>query len=96
MVQPSVTTNLLSAHTTHAVAPPANGIHFIDLVEFDDHIHMLSCDKSELEPMVVDRINEVDGVTLGQRMLIVFRLVPDVTSVQSNTIEPLIFPCYSV
>ena len=44
----------------------------------------------------MDRINEVDGVTLGQRMLIVFRLVPDVTSVQSNTIEPLIFPCYNV
>ena len=73
-----------------------DGIHFIDLVEFDDHIHILSCDKSELKLIVVDRINEVDGVTLGQRMLIVFRLVPDVTSVQSNTIEPLIFPCYSV
>ena len=29
-------------------------------------------------------------------MLIVFRLVPDVTSVQSNTIKPLIFPCYNV
>ena len=57
---------------------------------------MLSCDKLELEPIVVDGINEVDGVTLGQWMPIVFRLVPYVTSVQLNTIEPLIFPCYNV
>ena len=26
----------------------------------------------------------------------VFRLVPNVTSVHSNTVEPLIFPCYNV
>ena len=25
-----------------------------------------------------------------------FRLVPDVTSIQSTTIKPLTFPCYSV
>ena len=57
---------------------------------------MLSCDKSELEPIVVDGIYEVDGVTLGQRMPIVFRLVPNVTLVQSNNVELLIFPCYNV
>ena len=33
-------------------------------------------------------------MTLG--MLTSFRLVPNMSSVQSTTIEPLIFPCYSV
>ncbi|KAL6331416.1 hypothetical protein AAG906_011354 [Vitis piasezkii] len=96
LVQPSVTTNPLSAHTTHAVAPPANGIHFIDLVELDDHIHMLSWDESVLEPIVADGIYEVGGVILGPRMSTPFRLVLDVTSIQLTIVEPLIFPCYSV
>ena len=96
LVQPSVTTNPLSAHTTHAVAPPANGIHFIDLVELDDHIHMLSWDESVLEPIVANGIYEVGGVTLGPRMPTPFRLVPDVTSIQLTIVKPLIFPCYSV
>ena len=39
--QPSVTTNLLHAHSTHAVSPPSRDIHHIDLIE-DDCIHMLS------------------------------------------------------
>ncbi|RVX12634.1 hypothetical protein CK203_011532 [Vitis vinifera] len=30
--QPSVTTNPLPTHTTHAVPPPAGGIHFLDLM----------------------------------------------------------------
>ncbi|RVW88378.1 hypothetical protein CK203_040939 [Vitis vinifera] len=94
--KPSVTTNPLSAHTTHAVAPPANGIHFIDLVELDDHIHMLSWDESVLEPIVANGIYEVGGVTLGPRMPTPFRLVPDVTSIQLTIVKPLIFPCYSV
>ena len=42
--QPSVTTIPLPAHTTHAVPPPADGIHFLDFDEIDDHIHMLSDD----------------------------------------------------
>ena len=39
--QPSVTTNLLPAHSTHAMSPPSGDIHHIDLIE-DDCIHMLS------------------------------------------------------
>ena len=79
MGQLSVTTNPLPAHTTHAVSPPADDIHFIDFAEFDDHIHMLSWDKLESEPIVVDGIYEVGGVTLGPRMPTPFRLVVDVT-----------------
>ena len=82
------------AHTTHVVPPPADVIHFIDFVELDDHIQMLSWDESESEPIVADGIYEVGRVTLG--MLTSFRLVPNMSSVQSTTIEPLIFPCYSV
>lgn len=94
--QLSVTTDPLPAHTTHAVPFLVDGIHFINFVEFDDHIHMLSCDESEPEPIVVDGIYEVDGMTLGQRMPTTFRLVPNVTRIHSNIVEPLIFPCYNV
>ena len=40
--QPSVTTNPLPAHTTHAVPPPTDDIHSIDFIDLDNHIHMLS------------------------------------------------------
>ena len=50
--QPSVTTNPLLAHTTHAVPPLVDSMHSIDFVEFDDYIHMLSWDDSEPEPIV--------------------------------------------
>ena len=68
----------------------------MDFTKPNDHIHMLSWDESVSKPIVVDGIYEVDGVTLGPRMPILFRLVLDVTSVQLTTIKPLIFPCYSV
>ncbi|KAL6335862.1 hypothetical protein AAG906_003487 [Vitis piasezkii] len=80
---PSVTMNPLPAHITHAVPPPADNMHSIDFVEFDDHIHMLSWDDYELEPIVLDEIYEMSGVTLGPRMPVPFIL-------------PLIFPHYSV
>ena len=54
--QPSVTMNPLPTHTTHAVPPPTNSMHSIDFVELDDHIHMLSWDESEPEPIVSDKI----------------------------------------
>ena len=94
--QPSVTTNPLPTHTTHAIHPTANGIHFIDFVELDDHIHMLSWDEPKSEPIVSDGIYEVGGVTLGPWMPTPFRLVPKVTSVQLTTIKSLTFPRYSV
>ena len=63
--QPSVTINLLPAHTAHVVPPPTDGIHFINFVEPDDRILMLIWNKYELEPIVVYEIYEVDRVTLG-------------------------------
>ncbi|XP_034689106.1 uncharacterized protein LOC117916976 [Vitis riparia] len=94
--QPSVTTNPLPAHTTHAVPPPADGIHFLDFDEIDDRIHMLSDDDSDPEPIMPDVIYEMSGVTLGPRMPAPFRLVPEAASVQTATVEPLILPHYSV
>ena len=93
--QPSVTTNPLLAHTTHTVFSPADSMHSIDFVKFDDHIHMLSCDDSELEPIVSDEIYEMSGMTLGPRMLVPFRLVPEAALIQTATVEPLTFPHYS-
>ncbi|RVW60156.1 hypothetical protein CK203_092316 [Vitis vinifera] len=75
---------------------PTDGIHFIDLVELDDHIHMLSWDEPVVEPVVADGIYKVGGVTFGPWMPTSFRLVLDVTSVQSTIVEPLTFPCYNV
>ena len=43
----SVTTNPLPAHTLHTVPPSAGDIHFMDFIELDDRIHMLSWDDSE-------------------------------------------------
>ncbi|KAL6322355.1 hypothetical protein AAG906_007908 [Vitis piasezkii] len=94
--QPSVTTNPLPTHTTHAVPPPAEGIHFLEFDEIDDHIHMLSDDDPDPEPIMPDVIYEMSGVTLGPRTPVPFRLVPEAASVQAATVEPLILPRYSV
>ncbi|RVW32710.1 Transposon Ty3-I Gag-Pol polyprotein [Vitis vinifera] len=83
--QPSVTTNPLLAHTTQAVPPPADGIHFLEFDVIDDHIHMLSDDDSDPEPIMPDVIYETSGVTLGPRMPAPFRLVPEAASVQAAT-----------
>ena len=42
--QPSISSKPLSTYFTHAVPPPAGGIHSIDFVESEDRIHMLSWD----------------------------------------------------
>ncbi|RVW34700.1 hypothetical protein CK203_107117 [Vitis vinifera] len=83
--QPSVTTNPLPTHTTHAVPSPIDGIHFLDFDEIDDHIHMLSEDDSDPEPIMPDVIYEMSGVNLGPRMPAPFRLVPEAASVQTAT-----------
>ncbi|RVW90362.1 Transposon Ty3-I Gag-Pol polyprotein [Vitis vinifera] len=54
--QPSVTTNSLPAHTTHAVPPPADDIHFLEFDEIDDHIHMLSDDDLDPKPIIPDTL----------------------------------------
>ncbi|RVX14745.1 hypothetical protein CK203_011900 [Vitis vinifera] len=94
--QPSVTTNPLPAHTTHAVPPLADGIHSLEFDEIDDHIHMLSDDDPDPEPIMPDVIYEMSGVTLGPRTPAPFRLVPEAASVQAATVEPLILPRYSI
>ncbi|KAJ9694023.1 hypothetical protein PVL29_009818 [Vitis rotundifolia] len=93
--QPSVTTNPLPAHTTHAVPPPTDSMHSIDFIELDDHIHMLSWDESEPGPIVTDEIYEMGGVTLGPRTPAPFRLVPRAASAPMATFEPLTLPHYS-
>ena len=94
--QPSVTQNPLPTHTARAIPPPIDSMHSIDFAEFDDHIHMLSWDEPEPEPIVSDEIHEIGRVTLGPWMSTPFRLTPEVASVQTTTIEPLTFPHYSV
>ncbi|KAL6346345.1 hypothetical protein AAG906_033141 [Vitis piasezkii] len=43
-----------------------------------------------------DVIYEMSGVTLGPRVPVPFRLVPEAASVQAATVEPVILPPYSV
>ena len=74
--QPSVTTNLLHAHSTHAVSPPSRDIHHIDLIE-DDCIHMLIWDDGLPEPIVLHNSCEVDGISLGLQVSTPFSLIPD-------------------
>ncbi|RVW80741.1 hypothetical protein CK203_050712 [Vitis vinifera] len=87
--QPSVTTNPLLAHTTHTVFSPADSMHSIDFVKFDDHIHMLSCDDSELEPIVSDEIYEMSGMTLdlGCFAQTPFVLILNVDEVQTPYVD---------
>ena len=94
--QSSVTQNPLPTHTVRVVPLPTNSMHSIDFAEFDDHIHMLSWDEPEPEPIVSDEIHGIGRVTLGPWMSTPFRLTPEVASVQTTTIEPLTFPHYSV
>ena len=94
--QSSVTTNPLLAHTTYAVPSPTDSMHSIDFAELDDHIHMLSWDELEPEPIVSCKIYEIGRVILAPQMSTPFRLVPEAASVQTITIEPLNFPHYSV
>ena len=91
-----MTTNPLPTHTTHAVPPLAGGIHFLDFDETDDHVHMLSWDDSDPEPIMPAEIYETSGVTLEPHMPAPFRLVPEAASVQATTSEPLTFTRYSV
>ena len=71
-------------------------MHSIDFVELGDHIHVLSWDESELEPIVSDEIYETGRVILGPRMSTPFRLVSEAASIQTVTVVPSIFPHYSV
>ena len=91
-----MTTNQLSTHTTHAVPPPADGIHFLDFDEIEYHVYMFSWDDSDLEPIMPYEIYEMSGVTLGPRMPTPFLLVPEAASIQATTSKPLTFTRYSI
>ena len=52
--QPNISSNPLPTYSTHAVPPPAGGIHSIDFVESEDHILMLSWDDQRSEPIEFD------------------------------------------
>ena len=94
--QPSVTTNPLPAHTTQSVPPPVDGMYSNDFAKLDDHIHMLSWDKSEPQPVVLDKIYEISIVTMGPQISTPFKPIPNVASVQTAIVEPLTFSHYSV
>ena len=83
--QPSVTTNPLPAHSTHAVPPPPGGIHHIDFVE-DDSIHMMSWDDGVPEPIVLDDGYEID--TVGSQTFTPFSLISDWIPFELTPIAP--------
>nr|CAN65193.1 hypothetical protein VITISV_031688 [Vitis vinifera] len=87
--QPSVTTNPLPAHSTHASPSPPRDIHHMDLIE-DDSIHMLSWDDGLPEPIVLHDSYEIDGVSLGHQAPTPFSLIPDEASFQLTHSTPLV------
>ncbi|RVW60990.1 Retrovirus-related Pol polyprotein from transposon 17.6 [Vitis vinifera] len=86
--QPSVTTNPLPAHSTHAVHPSSGDIHHMDLIE-DDSIHMLSWDDGLPEPIVLHDSYEIDGVSLVPQTPAPFSLIPDEAPFQLTHPTPL-------
>ncbi|RVW93289.1 hypothetical protein CK203_022372 [Vitis vinifera] len=85
--QPSVTTNPLPAHTTRAFPPPADGIHFLDFDEIDDHVHMLSEDNSDLEPIMLDTASVEPLILPHYSVQAPFILIPDVEGVQAPHVD---------
>ncbi|RVW59359.1 Transposon Ty3-G Gag-Pol polyprotein [Vitis vinifera] len=90
--QPSVTTNPLPAHSTHAVHPSSGDIHHMDLIE-DDSIHMLSWDDGLPEPIVLHDSYEIDGVSLVPQAPAPFSLIPDEAPFQLTHPTPLVIGC---
>ncbi|XP_010652575.1 uncharacterized protein LOC104879867 [Vitis vinifera] len=90
--QPSVTTNPLPAHSTHAVSPSPGDIHHMDLIE-DDNIHMLSWDDGLPKPIVLHDSYKVDGVSVVPQAPTPFNLIPDETPFQCTHPTPLIIGC---
>ena len=76
------TTNPLPAHSTHAVPPPAGGIHFIDFDGTDDFMHMMSWDDHAPEPIMLVEDSEVDGFVSSTQLHAPFSLIPDVPPFQ--------------
>ena len=87
MGQPSISSNPISTYSSHAIHPPARGIHSINFVESDDHIHMLSWGDQGPESIVFD-----DGY--GDDAYAV--LMPSITPVWIPTLRSVTLSCYSV
>ena len=68
----------------------------MDFIEPDDHIHMLSWDDYEPEPIVVDESYEVDRMISNSQASTPFRLVIDTPPLELTTIGLLIHPCYNI
>ena len=90
--QLSVTTNPLPAHSIHAMPPPLENIHHIDLIE-DDSIHVLSWDDGLPELIVLHDSCEVDGVSLGPQVFTPFILIPYGASFELTLSTPLVIKC---
>ncbi|RVW15688.1 hypothetical protein CK203_075280 [Vitis vinifera] len=90
--QPSVTTNPLPAHSTHAAPPSPGDIHHMDLIE-DDSIHMLSWDDGLPKPIVLHDSYEIDGVSLVPQTPAPFSLIPDEAPFQLTHPTPLVIGC---
>ena len=88
--QQSVTTNPLSAQSTHVMPPPAGGIHFIDFDGTDDFIHMVSWDDHALEPIMLVEDSEVDGFVLSTQLPAPFSLIPDAPPFQLSYSHDLV------
>ena len=96
---PSVSSNPLPTYSTHAVHPPAGGIHSIDFSEYDDRIHILSWDDQGLKPIVFDDGCGNDGVhELFSSQQIHAHVVsaPSITPVWIFASRLVTLPCYSV
>ncbi|RVW33052.1 Transposon Ty3-I Gag-Pol polyprotein [Vitis vinifera] len=84
--QPSVTTNPLSTHSTHAVPPPPGSVHHIDFEE-DDNIHMMSWDYGFPKSIVLDDGYEVD--TMGSQTSTPFSLISNWVPFELTPTTPL-------
>ena len=97
--QPSISSNPPPTYSTHAVPPPAGGIHSIDFDESDDRIHMLSWDGQELEPIVFDDgygDDRVHDVFLSHQIHTHVISAPSITLIWIPAPRPMTLPCYSV
>ena len=94
--QPSVTTNPLPSHSTHIVLLLVGNIHFVEFVEDDDNIHMLSSGAIELGLIVLDEGHEIDEVTLSPQIFTLFSLVLDMVSFQLIHTSSVTIACHGV
>ena len=97
--QPNISSNPLLTYSTHAVPPPAGGIHSIDFAEFEDRIHMLSWGDQRSESIEFDDGYGDDGVHevfWSQQIHSHVVSVPGITPIWIPIPRLVTLPCYSV